>query len=331
MALGPTTYQYKLSAEQQKNFAGIYLLRRMINGGLMLQADLPGDDSFLKPTLDWLYSKSSVAVDTKRATWAPTEQGRDHLVKFEQRYYDYLKTYDIYSAVDTGAGEFGFAYINYFSSVENCQELLQDPRWSILWLDIQPMLQPKHWADTFSSAAFKQFLRADNWEDLRVAVAEYKKLDSLEIVFMSLINEGRLDKGERAWQFDLHAGWAFAEVEKICNAAVHVDQLGSEDVIRDIITQGSQLMIALIEREEQIRAEQAATAQAEAEREAALARQTQQAPQQGTTTTTTTYTTVEPVTYMSVVEPVYYPSTYWGVYATNPFYVAPIWYDPWYW
>lgn len=331
----PTQYHYTLSPEQQQRFADIYLLRRMINGPLTFDVLLPYNDSFLEPVLTRLMGKGWVTIDTKKALYVPTLAGREPLVKFEQRYYDYLKVYDRpYNSVSLVYGNFSSTYINSFSSKESILALLREDRWRPYLSYFKEFILADIWAEV-ANDAFGIFLRLeDEWEDLRVAVAEFKGLDPLEMVFMSLINEGRFDQGKDGWQFDLHAGWLFNEVERIANKAVHMDQIladgyTSEQLMQNIIIAGTDLMmqLALQEEQEQQRALEQQR-QYEAEQEL-LARQADA--NQPQTETVTTTQVIEEVSYVTVVEPVYYPYSYYGVYAVDPFYVAPIWYDPWYW
>lgn len=331
----PTQYHYTLSPEQQQRFADIYLLRRMINGPLAFKAELPGDDSLLEPVLTRLMGKGWVTINTKQALYVPTETGREPLTKFEQRYYDYLKVYDTpYDSVSLVYGDFGSTYINSFSSKESLFALLREDRWRPHLPFFQEFIREDDWTEA-AYPAFKTFLHLeDEWEDLRVAVAEFKGLDPLEIVFMSLLNEGRFDQGKNGWQFDLHAGWLFGEVERIANKAVHMDQIlaegyTSEELMQNIITAGTDLMMQLVLQEEQ---EQQSVAEQQRQYEAEQALLAEQAAaNEPQTETVTTTQVIEEVSYVTVVEPVYYPYSYYGVYAANPFYIAPIWYDPWYW
>ncbi|GEM_PF-1001405 len=321
-----TKYHYTLSAEQQTRFADIYLLRRMINQPLAVSVDLSGDDSFLESTLGRLVSKGWVTIEKSKALYVPTQAGRDPLQKFEQRYYDYLKVYEVYCAVDLEKGEFGYNYMDDFAAKMNTIRLFRQDHWKPYISKFQEYLAAANWKSV-APAAFRTFLSLDIWEDLRVAVAESKQLDPMEIVYMSLLNEGAFDQTERSWQFDLHSGWFFQKIEKIANSAVHLDQLIADDctpeeVMENILTAGTDAMLGRIAREE-------AFAEEEAADRAKLAKQ--QAAKTQTTVTTTTEVIAE-VSYVTVVEPVYHHySYYYDAYRADPYYVAPIWYDPWYW
>ena len=329
----PTTFHYTLSAEQQQRFADIYLLRRMINEPLAISVDLSGDNSFVEPILTRLCEKGWVTINTKKALYVPTEAGREPLKKFEQRYYDYLQVYDLYNSVDLEQGDFGCSLEGYFSTRQGMFELLRQERWRPFLGEFQDFVSVKVWRDQDRKTAFSTFLNLEPWKDLRVAVTEYKKLDALEVVFMSLLNEGHFDKPQQSWQFDLHAGWFFRKVENIANSAIHMDQIladgyTSEELMQNIISAGTDIMLQLIMQQEEYEKQRAAE-QAQALEQANQTRADQQPQTQ--TLVTTTVEVVEEVSYVTVVEPVYYTRGYYNVYLNDPYYVAPIWYDPWYW
>jgi hypothetical protein len=89
-------------------------------------------------------------------------------------------------------------------------------------------------------------------------VAELKKINPVEIVFMSFLKEDRFGRDETGWQFDLLLGSIWDEILHICNTAIPLEALGyeddqgrvsAEDVIKDIIRQGAEIMIKLLEKE----------------------------------------------------------------------------------
>lgn len=337
----PTRYTYRLSDEQQQRFADIFLLRLMINCPLSFPIDLPGNDSFLQPILTRLCTKGWVRIDTRKALYLAAEAGRDPLQKFEQRFYDYLKVYNSpYDAVSLTYGDFARTYVDFFTSKEYLVQLLneQNPgRWQPYTPYFQEVLLAREWTQDACTAAWKTFLNLDEWEDLRVAVAEYKGLDPLEIVFMALLQGGHFDKPREIWQFDLASGWFFEEVEKIANSNFHLDQLiapgmTSEQLMQNVITKGTQIMMFFMELEaEQIRQQAAEQAAVDAQQRAALAAQQQAALQaipqiQPLITTTTQW--VPEVVYVPMVQPVYYAPDYYNVYVRDPFFVDPIWVDP---
>lgn len=226
--------RYTITEEQKKQFAAAYMLDRMVNHGTKIPVYLEGQDKDLEPVLEYMMMKEYIDIPDK-ANYAPTEKGKDVLGRFTKRYRDFLINFDVYCAIDLEAGEFAFS--RYF--------------------------------DFDSDTAFGGYLDDDRWDDLRIAVAAFKKMNPVEIVFMSFLREGRFgDQGE-GWQFDLLLGSIWDEILEIANTALHADELGYEDdqgevsgdaVLEDVIRQGAELNIGLRKKEREIREREAAAA-----------------------------------------------------------------------
>jgi len=214
-----TQKQFTISEEQKKQYAGLYLLDYMVTESHTFPLLLEEDDTDLEPVLEWLLSKDYIGIiDNER--YEQTVNGKAALSLFMTRYKEFLKTFDIFSAVDLGTGEFAFA---------SCDEFKNETEW-------------------------RNFLDNEQWDDLRVAVAEYRDMDPVEIVFMSFINENRFGKNETGWQFDLLLGTVWDEILEIADTAIRWQELGwedeqgsvrAEDVIKDIIHQGTEIMIRI--------------------------------------------------------------------------------------
>lgn len=214
---------YTISEARKREYAGIYLLEYMVNSPATFPLLLGDGDAFLETILEWLLIKGYVEIRDNEK-YVPAENGREILKNFLARYSEYLTVFDVFCAVDLESGEFAFA--SYF--------------------------------DYEASAAFSNFLDDERWEDLRIAVAEYKQLSPVEIVFMSFIAEKRFGRDESGWQFDLLLGSVWDEILDICNSALEWKDLGYEDdegevtgeqVIEEVIKQGAELMIDLHKRE----------------------------------------------------------------------------------
>jgi DNA-binding PadR family transcriptional regulator len=260
--------KYRVTPEKAEQYVSILLMDYLINR----EGDLPVlmDDNYR--TLEPLVIKLSAAGyvrtpthDEKGRSYIATDKGRDALSKFMQRYSEYLKVFDVFSAVDLTAGTFAFSKFFDFDS---------DDAWDA-------------------------YLRQENWEDLRIAVAEYKKIDPLDIVFMSFLNENRFDYSTSTWQFDVSSGIVWEEMEKICNAALSVEQVnqGDDTVMPDIIKQGAELSVSLLEQE------------AEMNKDNGEAAPDTNEPQETTTITEETYS---------------YPPQYYQPYY-QPNYINPMW------
>jgi hypothetical protein len=274
---------YTPTDEKIREYQGLLALNHMINAPATFNVLLDEDaaDKWLEDTLIWLHSKKFVTISGDNR-YIPTEQGRQVLQRFMVKYGEFLQLYDIFSMVDLEAGEFAFAM--YFE--------LDSDDWD-------------------------EFKTQERWEDLRIAVAEFKKLDPFEIVFMSFLNEDRFQAGA-GWPIDLSSGNIWAEIIKICDTAIKMNDLGytdddedeisGESVLSDIITQGSQLNIDLIKKEEELENEED---EDEEERDG-----------EDVVVTETTY-------YVEVVEEPVFGIDYYDSYL-DPYYVSPIWLDPWY-
>ena len=201
-----------LTADNKKTFKAIILLNEMVNGTHKFQTVSNGDDSVLEPLFIELMSKGY--LQTAGINYQVTSKGQEVMDTFMKRYTEYLKVYDIFSYVDLEKGEFAFARYFDFESDEA-------------------------WAD---------FTNNERFDDLRIAVAIFKKVDPAEIVFMSFINEDRFDTSSAGWQMDLVSDNEWDEIEEICNTAIKPDEVG-EDAMIDMINQGSELMIKLLQKE----------------------------------------------------------------------------------
>ena len=102
-------------------------------------------------------------------------------------------------------------------------------------------------------------LEGDKWTDLRIAVAEHKGIDPYRVVFLAMLSAETFYEN-RDWKFDLSMGSLFQEMKQIVLEQLHVDDLGysdsegkvsGEEVIRDIIEQGSKLVAQGKSREQE--------------------------------------------------------------------------------
>jgi hypothetical protein len=215
--------QYTVTESQKSQFAAIYLLEYMINAPKLFALMLEREEEDLEPILEWLLVRDFIQIQDQER-YVPTAKGRDALQRFMRRYSDFLTFFDVFCAIDLGQGSFAFA--DYF--------------------------------DHDSKSSWQAYLNQDHWEDLRVAVAAYKGIDPVEIVFMSFINEERFGRNATGWAFDLLLGSVWDEILNICNSALRVEQLGwegedgpvsGESVMADILNQGLALVQELHQRE----------------------------------------------------------------------------------
>jgi len=237
----------------KKTFQSIILLNELVNGTHKYSTIDNGDDKLLEPLFVDLMSHGYIEV--KGQYYEASAKGIEVLNIFMKRYTEYLKLYDIFSFVDLEKGEFAFSQYFDFDTDQEWDNYKNDQR----------------------------------FDDVRIAVALFKKLDPAEIVFMSFINEGRFDTTANAWQMDLLSNDIWGQIERICATAIKPEEIG-DDAMKDMIEQGADLMMKLLEEEN---------------------KRQQQNNDQGNATEVVEEETVE-----------YYQPYY------DPFYVSPIWLLP---
>ena len=208
---------YSVSGDQRCQLTGLFLLDQLAKKTEDFYVDLQDDQKILEPVFKWLLSKQYVHISTEHKFEA-TIMGYSVLKSFRERFESFLKESDIFCAVDLGAGDFAF---NYFDSFDN-----QDD--------------------------WENFLNEDRWDDLRIAVAEHKGNDIIEIIFMDFVNEQYFGKDEQGcWTYEKTLGSIWTEIESIANSALKTEHLSYEDdgslvsgtdVIKDIVSQGSVLI-----------------------------------------------------------------------------------------
>lgn len=247
-----------LTPDKIKTYRAIVVLNEMLNTDRLFQTSLAGDDRALEPLFNDLRSNGYAIISNE--AYKITAKGREIFDTFMKRYTEYLKVYDVYSFVDLEKGEFAFASYYDFETDDDWFNYTDDER----------------------------------FDDLRIAVAIFKKLDPAEIVFMSFLNENRFGTDEGGWQDFVMSNEPWDEIEEICHTAIKPEEVG-EDAMVDMIKQGSQLMLDLMKEEQNRNQGGGATGGY----------------------TTETYTVVEEET-VDYYQPYYY----------DPFYISPIWMVP---
>lgn len=211
--------KFVLDKEQKRKFIFAFLLDQMTDQTFNVM--LEGNNSFLEPYFVDMMASNLVTIQNDR--YVITEKGDEVAINLQDKYGEFLKFYDIFCAVDLNAGEFAFSKIFDFET---------DDEWFA-------------------------YLNQDNWSDVRIAVCEFKKIDPIEIVFLSFLNEGRFDTDEnKNWQFDLVSDLIWDEILEICNTAIPLDDLLVDDAIQDIIKQGTEIVLANIKEENRRRLEE---------------------------------------------------------------------------
>lgn len=257
--------RYKLLEKDRINYISLVLLNEIIQFQHYFPKELTGNDIFLSRNLEILEQNGCLKIE--RGKYVPTDKGRDEVVRLYNKYYEYLKLFDIFCAVDLEAGEFAFKRIN---------DAMSDDEWS-------------------------DFLAQERFSDVRVAVADFKGINPIEIVFMSFLNENRFDCGLDGWQKELTDMVIWDEIVEICNTAIDIDYLKENGVLLDVIKQGSELAMELIRLAEQ--------------------------PENFEETEEVIEETEVIEEYVEVVEMPVYGYDYWDPYY-DPYYVSPLWLVP---
>lgn len=286
---------YSLDQERRDQFAAIYLLQHMVVNSLQFNILLSHSESFLEPLLVRLNAKGYLSIQNN--CYQVTPSGEACVDDYLKRYAEYVQIFSIFCAVDLKAGKFAYA------SVDNDGYLTDCP--------ILDIVDNEHW---------HSYLDDPRWEDLRVAVAQLKNMDPIEIIFMAFLYEGRFGMTADGWQFDLVLGAIWNEIVDIVNSNLQISDLGYEEVtgeaaIADIVAQGTHIAMQIIAEEARRNADKAA----EDEHNRQLSYQNENSED----------VLVEETEVVEVVEIVEYNDyDYYQPYWSDPYYVSPFWLLP---
>ena len=174
------------------------------------------DDKGLESLLNFMESRGTLTVEEDNY-YKATDKGHEVYQDLVKQLEAYVTHFEVYAYVDLEQGIFG------------------DPETDLL--------------------------EGDKWSDLRVAVAEHKGIDPYRVVFLAMLSAETFYENPD-WKFDLSMGTLFQEMKQIVIEQLHVDDLGysdsegkvsGEEVIRDIIEQGSELVAQRKSREQKIK------------------------------------------------------------------------------
>jgi len=262
---------YELLTRDKIRYIGLVLLNEIIQFQHTFPVELTGEDVYLDYYLKQLHEKGFLVI--KNGSYYATDLGREEVVHLYDKYYEYLKLFDIFCAVDLENAQFAFEEIN------------------------NPDFTDEDWGN---------YLAEERFTDVRVAVADFKGMDPIEIVFLSFLNENRFDcSGVTRWQHYLTGDDVWNEIVEICNTAVSREYLEQDDVLFNVIGSGSELALELIKQaEEDLTNEQTQEEVVEEVVEETITEE-----------------------YVDVVEEPYYGYDYFHPYY-DPYYVSPIWLLP---
>ena len=172
------------------------------------------DDEGLESLLNFMESRGTLTVEEDNY-YKATDKGHEVYQDLVKQLEAYVTHFEVYAYVDLEQGIFG------------------DPETDLL--------------------------EGEKWSDLRVAVAEHKGIDPYRVVFLAMLSAETFYENPD-WKFDLSMGTLFQEMKQIVLEQLHVDDLGysdsegkvsGEEVIRDIIEQGSKLVAQGKSREQE--------------------------------------------------------------------------------
>ena len=202
--------KYKIEEKDKARYIKLVLLNEIINFQHYFPVKLEGEDIFLGQYLQAM--KENGILDIKKGNYIPTAKGREELVNLYAKFHEYLKMFDIYCAVDLEKGEFAFSSID---------DIKDDNKWF-------------------------EFLEEERFSDVRVAVAEFKNIDAIEIIFMTFLNENKFDCTAPRWQHNLVTDKIWLEVEEIANTAISSEYLKTDGVLEDVIRKGTKIAMERI-------------------------------------------------------------------------------------
>jgi hypothetical protein len=311
--------KFKRNQEKMAQWQAMLLLNYIINvrGKSIPLASADEDDRHLDPILSKLCNQRMLDVDVLKNQYIPTQKGRDALTIFLKRYDEMNQVFGVFQAVclspvNKEAGETNFALEKiYDMSEEGFAKFRKDSKW--------------------------------NWQDLRFAVIEFKnlqildpakKIDPVEMVFMNFIENNRFDYEKNDWQFDLKAGLIWEDMYEIAESLITISDLTytdvptgkiikGEDVIREIVEQGAQITLKLMDTKLRLDEEEDEAIKKAEEARREDRRQEDYFEEECVVYEETEYIVITPLVYDLC--PVSYYTSYY-----DPFYVGPVFYDP-YW
>jgi len=206
---------FVITEEQKKEYAAGILLDLMQKEGVSFSVVLSGGDCDLEPLFVHMMAKDYIDIDEENC-YHMTAKGLEKLDNLKKRYEEYLAHFDLYCAVDLEKGEFAFDKI--FD--------MDDDEWD-------------------------DYLSQERFDDIRIAIAWFKKINPTDFVFLSFLKEGQFNLNHEGWQFELLSGLIWEQMEEIVDTAITVEDLSYTDdtgerilgeaVLEDILRQGASL------------------------------------------------------------------------------------------
>jgi len=143
----------------------------------------------------------------------PTDEGKRTLEAFLARLDDFVKNFEVYRAVDMATGDFAYERYHTNQIGESC------------WLG---------------------YLKNTRWKDLRLLVAEHKKINRDDALLVMFAGDNQLDDTSDTWKETIFGDAFPVAVEQIYNNAitkmdVKSKEVKTEDVLKQVIIKGARL------------------------------------------------------------------------------------------
>ena len=223
--------KYKLETEQKKYFCSVLMLEDMNNFNKIYPILLKGDDELLEPIFIYMMSKD--LVETKGEIYSITNKGKKVLKNYIEKLYEFRSMFKVFCAIDIETDEIGF----------------------------------KRFFDFDTDEQFYAHIQEERFEDLRVAVCEFKGINPLEIIFLEFVDGGDYDFEEEGWQADLITGLIWDDLLDVANSNLKIEDLdkyndsdelieSGEDYMCRMIKDSTTLMVGLIKKQAEIDAEE---------------------------------------------------------------------------
>ena len=265
---------FKITIEQKDELSALVILYYIIQSGKVYTTNLEGNDLYIKDCLSWLVSKEYLKIVDD--LYFVTVEGKEKGIALQRKCEDFIRRYDILRYVDTNTGEFAYSSIFKYET-EPC-----------------PVTKKSSW---------DEFLDNSRWHDLRLAAAEFHKINFIEMLFVAFLVDGEFNTESQCWQRDFQTNSVFNEMEKIINNRISLAELGysATDQIEYIIgvMQEAKDIMIWIEETENEEIENGEYEYYEEDDD------------------------YEHVNY-EIVKDTYCPEDYYNFYC-NPFYVSPCW------
>ncbi len=263
--------KYAIPEGMRETLSAVFILNTMINVEPRIEYSVLLDSrpmqGYLQHLIDWMHNNNLLdlpKVATGMTCYKPSPKGHQLLETFLKRFQEFTDLFDIFRMVNMEHKEFALA---------NSPDYPDDIDWEL-------------------------YKASKEWEDLRVAVAEFKGINVIEIVFMSFLEQGIPDLTTDDWEMELVSGDLWNNVLNLCNQNTWIDDIdGGRDTVREIVEAGTTAAI------EKRRKERLGTQEAEQEED-----------QESVTEETITEERI-------VVE---YDDMYYNAYL-DPYYVSAVW------